>query len=309
MTEAEALEYEANARMNPYLMPGTVVHGFYIQSVLGYGGFGVTYEAVDMGLQRRVVIKENFPQASAYRDARTKVILPLNDDERPYFEWAHQNFIREARTLASLDHENIIKILSIFEDLGTAYFVMPYVEGYSLGHLVQRREKKGLLFSQSEVLGVLTRMLRALRHVHELGIFHRDIKPDNVLVSKSGIPILIDFGSARVYDGSTPKTIILTSGFSPPEQAFERACHGPWSDLYSLGALVHKMVTGKAPELSSDRLKNDREQKLAHRIELRGIYAPEFLETVDKALMPKIEDRYMSAQEWLRDLHPFLPSR
>lgn len=306
MTESDPL-YPDPEEISPYLPPGTILGGFRIDSILGYGGFGITYEATDLGLQRRVVIKENFPQDVAQRDAKSKKLAPKTILDEEQFNWALKNFIREARILAALDHEAIVKVLSIFEDHGTAYFVMPFIDGFSLGYLMNHRLEKAQIFSQDEIIGLLSRLLRALRYLHGHNYFHRDIKPDNVMISKEGLPILIDFGSARIMNDAAPKTIIMSDGFSPPEQSFERGDHGPWSDLYALGALIHKILIGRPPVNASQRLIKDPMPKLTERAELEGLYHPEFLTTIDKALMPEIHKRYTSAQEWYLDLHPFLP--
>ncbi len=289
------------------LPAGTKLDQFAIEKALGFGGFGITYQALDLNLQRKVVVKENFPRGTAFREEDTLILYPNDEDCRENFEWSLNNFLREARILAALDHPFIVKVLSCFELLGTAYFVMPYVEGASLGHLISRREGKGQLFNQEEVLGLLTRLLDALSYLHQKSLFHRDIKPDNILITQDGLPIMIDFGSARRLDHAEPRTIIETHGFSPPEQSFSTGNHGPWSDLYSLGALIHKMLVGRPPAAGPQRLIRDPLPRLMDRPELSSLYHPVLLHSVDKALMPDVTHRYASADEWLNDLWPILP--
>lgn len=289
------------------LPEGVKLNNFLIDKVLGSGGFGITYLATDVSLHRKVVVKENFPRSSAYRHDTSMFLYPKDEESRKDYEWSLSNFLREARMLAALDHPYIVKVLSTFEELGTAYFVMPFVDGFSLGHLISRREGKGQTFQEEEILGLLTRALEALQYIHSKNIFHRDIKPDNFLISRDGLPILIDFGSARLLDNSAPKTIIESHGFSPPEQSFSVGDHGPWSDLYSLGATMHKMLLGRPPASGPQRAIRDPYPPLTQREELHGRYDPVLLETIDKALIPDTKARYQLAEEWLRDLWPILP--
>lgn len=288
---------------------GFSLGGFEIESVLGYGGFGMTYKAHDQKLKRDVVIKENFPSALAYREEGTGRVVPYADTDPAEYAWAVNNFLREAQILAQLEHPYIVRILSIFEELGTAYFVMPFLDGASLGHLVGRRESKGQGFTQEEVLGLLTRVLSALQYLHRNNLFHRDIKPDNVFVTREGLPILIDFGSARHLDHAKPLTIVVSTGYSPPEQEHSDGQHGPWSDFYSLGALVYRLIARATPKCAAQRKLRDPNPPLADREELRQLYDVEFLKTIDKALSLEIMDRYQTAGAWLHDLKPFLPKQ
>lgn len=289
------------------LPEGLKLENFMIEKVLGFGGFGITYQATDISLQRKVVIKENFPRGTAFRHQETMYLYPTDPESEEAYQWSLTNFLREARMLAALEHPFIVKVLSTFEKLGTAYFVMPFVDGFSLGSLISRREGKGQIFTEEEILGLLTRLLDALQYIHRKNIFHRDIKPDNILISREGLPILIDFGSARHLDNSAPKTIIESHGYSPPEQSFSVGNHGPWSDLYSLGALIHKMLTGKPPASGPQRAIRDPNPPLAARPELEGRYDPILLHTIDHALIPEPTERYASAEEWIKDLWPILP--
>lgn len=291
-----------------HLPEGVKIGNFRIDRVLGSGGFGITYKALDTSLERPVVIKENFPRGSACRDEETYCLSPSDPSCEENFQWSLNNFLREARILAAMDHPHIVRVLSTFETFGTAYFVMPHIDGASLGDLISRREGKGQIFTQEEILGLLTRLLDSLRYMHEQNIFHRDIKPDNVLISRDGLPILIDFGSARPVISDVPRTVIETHGFSPPEQAFSNGDQGPWSDLYSLAALIHKMITGRPPASGAQRLIRDPLPFLQDRAELKGLYDPLLLYSIDKALVPDKNGRYPSAQEWLNDIWSLLPT-
>lgn len=296
-----------SAPASQHLPEGVKIGNFCIERVLGSGGFGITYQATDISLERPVVIKENFPRGAAKRDEETYCLSPCDNYCEENFRWSLNNFLREARILAALDHPHIVRVLSTFETLGTAYFVMPHIDGASLGHLISKREGKGQIFTQEEILGLTTRLLEALGYMHERNIFHRDIKPDNVLISHDGLPTLIDFGSARPVNTDVPRTVIETHGFSPPEQAFSRGDQGPWSDLYSLAALIHKMLVGRPPASGAQRFIRDPLPPLASRQELHDLYHPILLHSVDKALTPKTEGRYSNARAWLDDLWPLLP--
>ena len=289
------------------LPTGTLVGGFVIKEVMGAGGFGFTYKAWDELLQRFVVIKENYPLSLASRAEGSHHVCPKAGVSLEEYEWARANFLREARTLASLDHEHIVPILSIFEEGGTAYFVMPFLEGATLEYLISRRQSKNQAFVQEEILGLLTRLLEALNYLHLRDIFHRDIKPDNIFVTQKGLPILIDFGSARRLDTGLPLTIVESVGYSPPEQSFSEGNHGPWSDLYSLGAVMHRMMAGQAPRLAAQRRIKDPNPPLSQCLPLYQLYSQSLLVSVDKALSLEVEERYKAGDEWLGDIWELLP--
>ena len=178
------------------LPAGTCLEEFVIERVLGTGGFGITYLARDSQLGRQVVIKENLPVQFCYRDTQSLTVAPRHTEgeDAENFAWSLKNFKREAETLASLDHPGIVKVLRSFQAFGTAYFVMPFVEGLPFDELIDSRTVKGQPFSEEELRGLLKYMLDALAYLHERGIYHRDIKPGNILITLEGAPILIDFG-------------------------------------------------------------------------------------------------------------------
>ena len=176
------------------LPPGTRIEEFVIERVLGSGGFGITYLARDVRLDRQVVIKENLPVQFCFRDTHSFTVAPRHSHgaDAENFQWSLENFSREAAMLASLDHPGIVKVLRSFEAFGTAYFVMHFVEGMALDELAKQRNGKP--FGVHELTAWVERMLDALSHLHDRGIYHRDIKPGNVLITDEGMPVLIDFG-------------------------------------------------------------------------------------------------------------------
>ena len=186
--------------INAQALPaGTRLEEFVIESILGSGGFGVTYLARDTSLGRQVVIKENLPAQFCFRDTHSLTVAPRHTtgEDAENFRWSLENFSKEAAMLASLNHPGIVKVLRSFQSFGTAYFVMPFVEGVTLDALLVSRGAKGQSFTEKELHRLLKLVLSALGYLHERGIYHRDIKPGNILITDEGTPVLIDFGSAR----------------------------------------------------------------------------------------------------------------
>jgi TPR repeat protein/predicted Ser/Thr protein kinase len=286
------------------LPPGTRIEEFVIESVLGSGGFGITYLARDTALGRQVVIKENLPVQFCFRDPSSLTVAPRHSqsDDADNFQWSLENFSKEAAMLASLHHPGIVQVLRSFQAFGTAYFVMPYVEGVTLEDLLQSRQQEGQSFAEDELRGLIERVLAALDHLHQRGIYHRDIKPGNILITSDGIPVLIDFGSARQRLGERSMTVIESAGYTPFEQLESRGNVGPWSDLYALGGTLEKALTGKTPPKVMDRMRRDPHVSLAGRPELCASYSSVFLRSIDKALQVQEPDRWQDAVAWLDGL-------
>ena len=200
--------------------------------------------------------------------------------------------------LASLDHVGIVKVLRSFEAFGTAYFVMPFVEGVTLDELHKERRDAGEGFSEDELRGMLERVLDGLAHLHDRGIYHRDIKPGNILVTSEGVPVLIDFGSARQRLSERSMTVVESAGYTPFEQLQSRGNVGPWSDLYALAATLVKVMTGEAPPKAMDRMRKDPLVPLVERSELRSQYSEYFLRTLGQALAVDEGERWQDARIW-----------
>ena len=282
------------------LPAGTRIEEFVIERVLGSGGFGITYLARDTSLSRQVVIKENLPSQFAHRDTTSLTIRPgPGREDQENFRWSLENFSREAETLASLRHPGIVPVLRRFEAFGTAYFVMPFVEGITLDVLIEDRRAKGNQFSEKELSGLLERLLDALAHLHDRGIYHRDIKPGNILVTNGGAPVLIDFGSARQRLSERSLTVVESAGYTPFEQLQSRGNVGPWSDLYALGGTLAKAITFETPPKANDRAFDDPWVPLAERLSLRAVYSAGFLAGIDRALAMRIESRWKDSGDWL----------
>lgn len=195
------------------LPAGTRLEEFVIERVLGSGGFGITYLARDTSLNRQVVIKENLPSQFAHRDTTSLTVRPgPGREDQENFRWSLENFSREGEMLASLRHTGIVPVLRRFDAFGTAYFVMPFVEGIPFDELIEERQREHEPFTEVELRGLLEHVLAALDHLHQRGIYHRDIKPGNILITNDGIPVLIDFGSARQRLGERSMTVIESPG-------------------------------------------------------------------------------------------------
>jgi formylglycine-generating enzyme required for sulfatase activity len=282
------------------LPPGTRLEEFEIKRVLGAGGFGITYLATDTSLGRQVVIKENLPVQFAFRDTHSMTVSPRHTtgEDAENFAWSLENFSKEAALLASLDHPGIVKVLRSFRAFGTAFFVMPYVEGVAFDDLIRSRTDKGKSFTAEEISGLLQRVLDALAYLHDRGIYHRDIKPGNILITRDGIPILIDFGSARQRLSERSMTVVESPGYTPFEQLQSRGNVGPWSDLYALGATRARALIGEAPPKANDRVLDDPWVPLADSQDLIAHLPNSLLAGIDQALHPRPQDRWQDARDW-----------
>ncbi len=245
-----------NDRFPLALPEGTVLAGQYvIEKVLGQGGFGITYKAVDHNTGKYVAVKEFFPDSMATRSAT--MVIPFTGERGDSFNYGKDCFLKEAETLARfIGNENIVRIFTYFEENSTAYFVMEYIEGKSFD--VYIRERGGRV-SFDEAAAVLIPVMDALNDVHSKGIVHRDVTPDNIYITNDGVVKLLDFGAARysLGDKSRSLDVVLKHGFAPKEQYTRRGKQGPFTDVYSLGASFYYAITGKRPPDSVERMDND----------------------------------------------------
>lgn len=241
----------------PLALPeGTVLAGQYIiQKVLGQGGFGITYMAMDHQTNQKVAVKEFFPDALATRTQNTVSSYP--GERTDSFQYGKSCFLQEAETLAAfIGNENIVRIHSYFEENGTAYFVMDFVEGISFDEYIEQRGGK---VSYEDAERVLLPIIDALALVHSKGIVHRDVTPDNIYITNDGTVKLLDFGAARysLGDKSRSLDVVLKHGFAPKEQYTRHGRQGPFTDVYTVGASFYFAITGKRPPDSIDRLEED----------------------------------------------------
>lgn len=273
---------------------------YVIERKMGRGGFGLTYLASESVTGRSVVIKENFPLQCSMRNPYTLSIVPAGEENVELYEWALTRFLDEAKVLIRLSHSGIVPVLTAFKALGTAYYVMPQVEGTELHKAAPAPNQ----IDEAWLRPVLQKVLEALDYLHAQSVLHRDIKPSNILLRVDGTPLLIDFGTARSSDATHTLTRVGSPGFSPAEQFTAHGKNGPWTDLYSLGATCYTLITGEAPQDSIERLDEDELPLLAENAALHQRFSVAFLAAIDKALRMNRRDRWQSAQEWLAALTP-----
>ena len=236
-----------------HMVPGTILHGQYtIGKVVGYGGFGVTYIAWDNVLEKRVAIKEYLPSEFSTRMPGKPQLTIFNGDKAQQFDDGMKKFLDEARRLAKFqDEPGIVKIYDCFEENSTAYIVMEYLEGVTLGEYL----KENGTVPEKVAIQMLMPIMRSLKTVHAEGIIHRDIAPDNIMISTDNQIKLIDFGAARYATTSHSRslTVIIKPGYSPEEQYRSRGDQGSHTDVYAMGAVLYKMITGKTPPDAMER--------------------------------------------------------
>ena len=235
------------------LQPNTTLQGgkYIIRKVLGQGGFGITYLAEQTLLDGKVALKEFFMKELCERDESTSRVTMGTSSNREMVEKCRQKFLKEARTIFKLDHPNIVDIHDVFEENGTAYYVMDFIEGESLADMVKRR---GAL-PEAEALNYIKEVGKALMYIHEKKINHLDIKPSNIMRRKDdGRIMLIDFGVSKQYDlvtseGTSTTPVGISRGYSPAEQYRQHGVQtfSPQSDVYALAATLYKLLTGVTP--------------------------------------------------------------
>ena len=290
---------------DPYrdaLPPGTRVHGFELDEVLGRGGFGVTYRGWDARLGITVAIKEYMPSEIAVREP-DGTVNPRTDDDAEDYEWGLWQFLNEGRMLARFGHPGIVPVRQFFEDFGTAYIVMEYLDGRTLYDLYQA---EGTL-NEERLLGLLQPILVGLEQVHSAGFLHCDIKPGNIILRDGETPVLIDFGAAQVAAAEHSRMVpVVMPGYSPLEQ-YGRSLRsqGPWTDIYAVGAVLYRGMTGEVPSEALARAESDDLVPTARAAKRR--YGKPLTEAVDWALRMRGAERPQSIDEWREALEGGAP--
>ena len=246
------------------LQVGTILHGTYkIESYLASGGFGNTYLAKNIEFDETYAIKEFFVKGVCQRDGNSTTISVSNAENTNSFEQQREKFKKEARRLRSISNPHIVKVYDLFEENGTAYYVMDYVDGENLSARLKRTNAP---LAESEVRNYSNQILDGLEAIHNEGMFHLDIKPANIMVDSHDVVKLIDFGASKqqsTVGGATMSTgISYTNGYAPSEQmAQSYDKFGPWTDFYALGATMYKLLTNQDPPSVSDLSEDEAEDK------------------------------------------------
>jgi serine/threonine protein kinase len=277
------------------LPAGFRLQEYTLESVLGTGGFGVTYLATDRNLNCSVALKEYLPVDLATRVDGVS-IRARTGGHVDTFEWGRIRFLDEARALATFNHQHIVRVLRFFQANGTAYMVMEYIEGENLHDWVKRHRP----VLERRLLTLARPLLDGLRVIHEAGFLHRDIKPGNIHVRPDGNPVLLDFGAAREVAGKGDQelTAIVTPGYAAFEQYHSHGNQGPWTDIYAFGAVLYGMVTGQRPVEAPARLRSDPLVKAVDAAD-RSRYSEALLRAIDWALEPDERKRPQTVGEFL----------
>jgi serine/threonine protein kinase len=249
---------ESTVRSSLLLPHGTMLANTYrIGRVLGRpGGFGVTYLAWDMHLQQRVAVKEYLPRDRVARDNTSLEVSVHMPEQAADFTYGLDQFLAEARMIAKFDHPNIVRVRNFFRAFGTAYLVMDYYEGRSLGDYLAQLDQPVAVEAAGQMM---VSVLDGLQFVHDRGVLHRDVKPHNIYMTSTGRVILLDFGAARQAAGERIDSIsvVLSEGYAPLEQYQKNSPQGPWTDIYGVGATLYRMLKGAPPPVALDRLGTD----------------------------------------------------
>ncbi|MDE5699628.1 MAG: protein kinase [Lachnospiraceae bacterium] len=276
----------------------TILAGRYIiKEVLGQGGFGITYLAEDHKKRTNVAVKEFFPEGMVMRQNAAPEVRTYTDERLENFRFGMQTFLEEAKVLAQFrGNLNIVNVQGYFEENGTAYFVMDYIEGIDFKTYL--KEHGGSL-GWEETWRIMEPVMNALYIAHQKGIIHRDVAPDNIFITRDNTVKLIDFGAARYSLGERSQSldVILKPGYTPKEQYVRRGRQGPYTDVYSVAACFYAALSGYLPPESLERMEEDNLVPLS----TRGVKLPQTAEdAILKGLEVRAEDRFQSMDEFRR---------
>lgn len=284
-----------------HLRMGTRLNNRYlIQGVLGEGGFGITYVGMDEVLCQKVAVKEFFPRGAITRNnQQTNEVVSVYGTKAANFHQGEEKFLQEARTLAQFNNvAGVVRVQDFFRENGTAYIVMEYLEGITLKQYLQTYGP----ISVEEMQNIFAPILEALDKIHQNGVIHRDISPDNIMCLPEGEAKLMDFGAARDYTDYSEEglSVILKMGFAPIEQYDSHGKQGPWTDIYALGATMYQCLTGRKPD---DATKRSLEDTLVSPSMLGVHIAPPVEYAIMRALQIRPADRYRNLGEFCEDLY------
>lgn len=287
---------------HPSALPrGQKLAEYTIERNLGQGGFGMTYLARDNSLGSQVAIKEYLPHQLAARASGKTQIVPNLDSRSAVkdYQWGLKRFLAEAQALARFKHPNIVRVLRFMEANGTAYMVMEYEKGKSLGQYLKEKNQH---LDENDLTRIFLPILNGIGAVHDAGMLHLDIKPDNIYIREDGSPMLIDFGSARYsMTGHGVDKVVLTPGYAPAEQYPGQGEQGSWTDIYAIGASMYRCIRGKRPSSGLERYQTILKLQvdpLTPAVKIgHGKYQQRILECVDWAMRANPGDRPKSARD------------
>lgn len=286
------------------LKPGTILNQKYtIGRTLGEGGFGITYLAWDNNMRIKIAIKEFYPASLVARDTSSEnqtQIYTITQSQSSEFHQGLERFVREASTLAQFFNlPGIVSVKDFFYENRTAYIVMEYIEGITLKEFLKQR---GGVLSVEETLALMKPVIESLAVIHAHKLLHRDISPDNLMITADQQVKLIDFGSARYFDSQSDKsmTVVLKHGYAPIEQYSSNGNQGTWTDIYSLCATMYRMLTGRIPDESINRIRSDTLQPI--RSVLKKLPGNVAL-AIDKGLSVMAENRQQTMEELYHELY------
>lgn len=240
------------------LLPGVMLgNRFEVGTVLGLGGFGITYRAWDTKLDRVVAVKEYYPSGMVNRIPGEKEVIIYSGNKEREFQAGKSRFLDEAQNMAKFNQQpNIVNVIDYFQENNTAYIIMEFLDGVSFKEYISQHGGK---VDIDMGVSVVIEVANALKIIHKHKIIHRDVSPDNIFMCSDGRIKLIDFGAARFSAGESEKTmsVILKPGYAPPEQYRNKSRQGPWTDIYALGAVLYRALTGKMPDESVNRVEKD----------------------------------------------------
>lgn len=281
------------------LPSGTHIGNFRIEKVLGIGGFGIVYLAIQDVVARKVAIKEFFPAVMVDRMQGQTVKLRTTSD-LSLFDTGMKSFVNEAIILSSLSHPSLVQVLHFWQENGTAYMVMPYYEGEPLS---EKMKDKTFEVSVDFIGKILDGLLPALEYLHQQNIYHRDISPENIFVLKNGSPMLLDFGAARqIVEEGMNVTAMLKPSYAPIEQYDKTAKQGAYTDIYALCATLYHLITKKQPQASVTRNLNNYMSILMDDPLLVAQYPLGLLKAIDAGLQILPDARPQTIAEWRKIL-------
>lgn len=279
------------------LKVGMRVHGRYeILRTLGAGGFGITYQVMDLQEKKVLALKEYMPMEIARRGPNGVQVIPQSDKVKQYERFCNR-FLEEAKLVYQFrEHPNIVRVCHLFYENNTAYYTMDYLEGTDLQQILAKEKR----ISWERLKPIIAQVVTALEEVHAAGLTHCDISPDNLFILKSGQVKLIDFGSAKSIMESVSTILLLKKGYSAPEQAMSNGRIGPWTDIYALAVTIYVAYTGVLPQPAMERLTNNQVRVPSQ----MGMEIPSahWEAVLQKAMAIKASERYQNVRQFWNDL-------